>query len=154
MEKTVVLLKPDAVQRALIGKVISRLENKGFKIVALKFVQFERSVFEQHYAHHSGKPFFGGLVDFMTSAPIVCMILEGVDAAAQVRKIVGATNGRNADLGTIRGDFSLSTSANLVHASEDAAAAEVEMKRFFDEAEIYNWDRVLTPYLYAEEETK
>lgn len=154
MEKTVILLKPDALQRGLIGELIARFEKKGLKIVALKFKKFEAAIFEDHYAHHKDKPFFADLVGFMVSTPLICIVVEGIEAIAMVRKMLGATNGRNAEFGTIRGDFSVSTSANLVHASEDAAAAQAEIKRFFDEEEIYSWDRTLDSFFYADDELK
>lgn len=152
MEKTLVLLKPDALQRGLIGEIIHRFERKGLKLVALKMMTASEAILEEHYAHHKDKPFFVALKQFMSSTPLVCMVLEGIDGINVVRKMAGATNGRNAEFGTIRGDFSVSTSTNIIHASEDVAAAKEEIVRFFNEDEIHDWERVITPYLFAEDE--
>lgn len=152
MQKTVVLLKPDAIQRGLVAEIIGRLERKGLKLVAMKMISASEALLEEHYAHHKDKPFFAGLKKFMMSAPIVAMVWEGVDAVAVVRKMAGATNSRNADLGSIRADFSMSTSANIVHVSDSEASAGEEVTRFFTESEIFDWDRQIAPYLYAEDE--
>lgn len=154
MEKTVVLLKPDAVQRALIGELIARFERKGLKIVALKMVWLTDAILDEHYAHHKEKPFFGELKKFMISAPVVALILEGKGAISLVRRMVGATNGRDADLGSVRADYSMSTSANIIHVSDSEETAVEEIERFFDKTEIYDWDRVLAPFFYAEDEIK
>ncbi len=152
MEQTVVLLKPDAIQRGLVAEIIGRFERKGLKLVAMKLMTASEAVLEEHYAHHKDKPFFAGLKKFMMSAPIVAMVWEGIDAVAVVRKMAGATNSRNADLGSIRADFSMSTSANIVHVSDSVESAKEEAVRFFDEAEIFEWDRQISPFLYAEDE--
>jgi len=152
MEQTVVLLKPDAIQRGVIGKIISRFEQKGLKLVAMKLITASEAILEEHYAHHKDKAFFKGLKAFMMSAPIVAMVWEGVEAVAVVRKMAGATNARNADLGSIRADFSMSTSANIVHVSDSEEAAKEEIVRFFDQAEILVWDRTIAPYIYSEDE--
>lgn len=152
MERTVILLKPDAIQRGLIGEIIGRLERKGLKMVALKMMTASDSLLEEHYAHHKDKSFFEGLKKFMKSAPLVCMVWEGVDAVEVVRKMAGATNGRNADFGTIRGDHSMSTSANIIHASDTIEAAKKEEARFFDPSEIFDWERAISDYLYSEDE--
>jgi nucleoside-diphosphate kinase len=152
MERTVVLLKPDAIQRGLVGEIIHRFERKGLKLVALKMITASDALLEEHYAHHKDKPFFAGLKKFMKSAPIVCMLWEGIEAVEVVRKMAGATNGRNADMGTLRGDFSISTSANIVHASDSIEASKEEETRFFDPAEIFDWDRILHSFLYGEDE--
>lgn len=152
MEQTVVLLKPDVVQRGLIGEIISRFEHKGLKLVGAKMMTASEAILEEHYSHHKDKPFFAGLKQFMMSAPIVAMVWEGIDAVAVVRKMAGSTNAREADLGSIRADFSMSTSANIVHISDSAESAKEEITRFFDESEIFDWDRQLSPYLYAEDE--
>ncbi len=154
MEKTVVLIKPDAVQRGLIGQITTRFEKKGLKIIALKMVLLSDGILDEHYAHHKDKPFFEDLKKFMTSAPIVAMILEGKGAISLVRRMVGATNGRDADLGSIRADYSISTSANIIHVSDSQAAATEEVSRFFKKEEIYDWDRALTPFFYAADELK
>ena len=152
MQRTVVLLKPDAIQRGLVGEIISRFEHKGLKLVALKMITASDAILEEHYAHHKDKPFFAGLKKFMKSAPIVCMLLEGIDAVEVVRKMIGVTNSRNADFGTIRGDFSMSTSANIIHASDGAEAAGEEESRFFESGEIMDWERAISPFLYADDE--
>ncbi|MDO8715893.1 MAG: nucleoside-diphosphate kinase [Dehalococcoidales bacterium] len=154
MQKTVVILKPDALQRGIIGEIVARFERKGLKIVALKMVWLTEPILDEHYAHHKDEPFFGDLKKFMISAPVVAMILEGKGAISLVRRMVGATNSRDADLGSVRADYSISTSANIIHVSDSEEAAGEEIERFFDKTEIYDWDRVLTPFFYAEEELK
>ncbi|MCR4325164.1 MAG: nucleoside-diphosphate kinase [Candidatus Curtissbacteria bacterium] len=152
MQKTVVLLKPDALQRGLIGEIIQRFEKKGLKIVALKMISASEALIEEHYSHHKDKPFFADLKSFMMSSPLVGMILEGVDAVSVVRKMAGATNGRDADIGTIRADFSMSTSANIVHVSDSEESAKEEEARFFKDGEVFDWDRTIAPYIYASDE--
>lgn len=152
MQRTVVVLKPDALQRGLAGELISRLEKKGLKLVAIKMVQATDELLDEHYAHHKDKPFFGGLKKFMMSTPLVCMLWEGIEAVGVVRKMTGATNGRQADFGSIRGDFSNSQSANLLHVSDSPEAAQTEEKRFFKPEEIHEYDSALAPYLYGEDE--
>src|SRR3982751_829149 len=124
MEQSVVLVKPDGVQRALVGEIISRFEKKGLKLVAIKMVSLDDAVLESWYAHHKDKPFFPGLRDYMKSYPVVAMLWEGHEAVAAIRKITGITLAREADPGTIRGDLAMSQQYNLIHASEDGAAAE------------------------------
>ncbi|OGD83030.1 nucleoside-diphosphate kinase [Candidatus Curtissbacteria bacterium RBG_13_40_7] len=152
MQRTVVLLKPDALQRGLVGEIIHRFERKGLKIVALKMMTVSDALLEEHYAHHKDKPFFKTLKTFMSSAPIVCLLVEGLDAIAVCRKMAGVTSGREAELGSIRGDFSMSTSANIVHVSDSPAAAREEEVRFFTKEEIFDWESVVSPYLYGEDE--
>ena len=152
MQRTVILLKPDALQRGLVGEIISRLERKGLKLVAMKMMMAGDSLLDEHYAHHKDKPFFEGLKKFMMSAPLVVMLLEGVDCVDVARKMTGATNGRNADLGSIRGDLSISQSNNLIHVSDSVESAEVEEKRFFEKKEVYEWKRLADEAVYGEEE--
>lgn len=152
MERTVILLKPDAIQRGLVGEILHRFERKGLKLVALKMITASDALLEEHYAHHKDKPFFAGLKKFMKSAPIVCMLWEGIGSVEVVRRMAGSTNSRNADFGTLRGDFSMSTSANIIHASDSIEAAKEEEARFFDSKEIFDWDRALSDFLYAEDE--
>lgn len=152
MQRTVVLFKPDALQRGLVGEIIHRFERKGLKLAALKMMKVSEALVEEHYAHHKDKPFFGSLKKFMMSAPLVAMVLEGKDSIAVVRKMAGVTSGREADFGTIRGDFSISQSNNIVHVSDSEEAASEEIHRFFDESEIHDWDRAISSYLYGEEE--
>lgn len=152
MQRTVVLLKPDAMQRGLVGEIIHRFERKGLKLVGLKMIAASDALLEVHYAHHKDKPFFGELVKFMKSAPLVCMLWEGFEAVAVARKMAGSTNSREAELGTIRGDFSMSTSANIIHVSDSLAAAREEEVRFFDKEEIFDYERVVSSFLYGENE--
>lgn len=132
IERTFVAIKPDAVQRGLMGKIITRFEEKGFKIIAMKMLEVTKEQAASHYAEHEGKPFYEGLVKFIMSAPIVAMVVEGIDAVAEVRHILGATNPSNADVGSIRADFSPVMSCNCVHASDSVASAEREMAIYFD----------------------
>src|SRR5688572_25755322 len=142
MEKTVILAKPDALQRGLVGDMISRFEHKGLKLVGIKMLTVGDELLKEHYSHHADKPFFEGLKKFMKSSPMVAMVWEGVEAVETVRLMVGETNSRRADPGTIRGDFSMSGAANnIVHASDSAAAAKAEIKRFFGDGEVFDYDK-------------
>ena len=154
MQRTVVILKPDALQRGLAGEIIQRFEKKGLKLVALKMIKATDALLDLHYAHHAEKPFFAGLKRFMMSSPLVCMLWEGIDVVAVVRKMVGATNGREAEFGSIRGDYSNSQSANLIHVSDSIEAAGVEQQRFFRAEVIFEYDLVVLPFLYGEDEMK
>ena len=154
MQRTVVLLKPDALQRALVGEIIRRFERKGLKLIGIKMIRATEELLSEHYAHHVDKPFFADLKRFMMSSPIVCMLWEGIDAVLVVRKMTGATNGRDADLGTIRGDYCNSTSANLIHVSDSAESANAEEKRFFKKDEIFDYESAVLPFLYSEDEIK
>lgn len=133
MERTLILLKPDALQRGLVGRIVSRFEAKGLKIVALKLMRIPEELAREHYAPHRDKPFYEGLVRFMTSAPVVAMALEGIGAIAICRAMMGATFGSKAAAGTIRGDFGVSNSFNLVHGSDSPEAAARELELFFPE---------------------
>ena len=130
-ERTLVLVKPDGVQRLLVGRILARFEERGLKLVALKLVRVDRALAERHYAVHRGKPFFEGLLDFITSGPLVALVLDGPNAIAVVRSMVGATRPNEAAPGTIRGDLSLSNRENLVHASDSADSAGREIAQFF-----------------------
>lgn len=141
LQRTLIILKPDAVKRGLVGKIITRFEEKGLKIVAMKMVQLDKETLEKHYEEHKGKPFFESLVNFMHSGPVILAILEGFDAIKVVRKLVGKTNGREAEPGTIRGDFSMSQQNNLIHASADEEVAEREIKLFFSQDEILSYKK-------------
>lgn len=132
IERTFVAIKPDAVQRGLMGKIITRFEEKGFKIIAMKMLEVSSEQAASHYAEHKGKPFYDGLVKFIMSAPIVAMVVEGIDAVSEVRHILGATNPSNADVGSIRADYSPVMSCNCVHASDSVASADREMAIYFD----------------------
>ncbi|MCS7130026.1 MAG: nucleoside-diphosphate kinase [Archaeoglobaceae archaeon] len=148
LEKTFVMVKPDGVQRGLIGEIISRLERKGFKIVALKMLKISRELAENHYAEHKAKPFFSSLISYITSAPVVAMVVEGNNAVKVVRKLVGATNPAEAEPGTIRGDFGLDLGRNVVHASDSIASAEREIRLFFEEKEILSYRRENDVWVY------
>ncbi len=139
VERTLVLVKPDGVKRGLIGEVISRFERKGLKIKALKMIWLTRSKAEEFYSVHRGKPFFESLIKFMTSAPIVAMILEGDSAISVVRLMIGTTDGRKASPGTIRGDYALSVQENVVHASDSPESAEREINVIFNKDEIFDY---------------
>ncbi len=149
VQRTLILLKPDCVQRGLIGTILQRFEAKGLQLVALKLRQFTPAVFEKHYEPHKGKPFYPGLVKYMCSAPVVALVLEGVDAIEVTRGLIGATNSRKAAPGTIRGDLGMSFSNNLVHGSDSAESAAREIAIFFGDAgEVCAWASVTTPWIY------
>lgn len=148
MERTFVMVKPDGVQRGLIGQIISRLECKGLKIVAMKMLRISRELAEEHYAEHKAKPFFSSLVSYITSAPVVAMVVEGKNAVKVVRKLIGATNPAEAEPGTIRGDFALDLGRNVVHASDSLASAEREIRLFFKEVEILEYGRETDVWVY------
>lgn len=152
MERTLILLKPDALQRNLLGEIISRFEKKGLKIVGLKMAELSEDLLVEHYAHHREKPFFKDLIDFMQSSPVVAMVLEGVEAIEAVRLICGPTSGRKADAGSIRGDFSMSQQHNIIHASDTSQAAEEEIWRFFNSDEIFEYEKMDFSAVYAGEE--
>jgi len=139
VERTLVLLKPDAVQRGLVGRILSRFEEKGLALVGMKMRTFPTSLLEQHYAVHKARPFFAGLVKFMSSGPAVALVIEGKDAIAVVRTLVGKTNGRESAPGTIRGDYAMSFSTNLVHASDSPESAKFELGLWFKDEELSNW---------------
>jgi nucleoside-diphosphate kinase len=141
MEKTLVLVKPDGVQRGLIGEIITRLERRGLKLCGMKFMQMSRELASAHYKAHEGKPFYNGLVEYITSGPIVAMIWEGKDAIQIVRTTMGATNAGAAAPGTIRGDFAVEIGRNLVHGSDGAESAAYEGSLFFSPEERVTWDR-------------
>lgn len=149
MERTLLLLKPCTVQRRLIGEVINRIERKGLRIVGLKMMQLDDAILNEHYAHLVDRPFFPWLTASMKSAPVIAMCVEGNSAVTVVRNIVGATNGRKAAPGTIRGDLSMSGQENIIHASDSIETAEIEMKRFFREGEIFEYPDPLHDYFYA-----
>ncbi|MFW0862531.1 MAG: nucleoside-diphosphate kinase [Candidatus Komeilibacteria bacterium] len=152
MEKSLIILKPDCLQRNLLGEIIKRFENKGLKIAGLKMGRISDEQIDEHYSHHKDKPFFTGLKGFMQSAPVIFIAIEGYDAIDAVRVIVGPTVGRKADSGSIRGDFSMSHSNNIVHASDSAEAAEAEIKRFFKEDEIFTYEKDDWKWVYADDE--
>lgn len=147
-----VLIKPDAMDRGIAFEVASRFEKKGFKVVAIKMLKMSKEMSKEHYAHLAGKPFYPYLEDFMTSKPMIAMVLEGKDAVSVIRKMLGKTNGREAEPGTVRGDYSLSTQKNLAHASDSIETAEKEIKRFFRPEEIFEYKRATEDVFYARDE--
>ena len=149
VERTLVLVKPDGVQRRLIGEVIGRFERRGLHLVALKLLRIDRDLAERHYAEHQGKPFFAGLVDFITSAPVVAMVWEGDDAVAQVRSMMGATNPSSAAAGSIRGDLAVSIGNNVVHGSDSPGRGAEEVALFFQPAELVEWGGVDGPWVHG-----
>ncbi len=140
-ERTLVLIKPDAMQRGLVGEILSRLERRGLKIVALRLMQVNDALARRHYAEHEGKPFLESLVRFITSSPIIAAVFEGPDAVETVRAMMGATDPQQAEPGTIRGDLALYIQNNLIHGSDSPAAAQREIALFFDQGDIIGWER-------------
>lgn len=151
-ERTLVLLKPDAVQRLLVGELIARFEARGLKIVGLKLVAVSQDLAERHYAVHRDKPFFRGLVEFITSSPLVAMALEGPKAISVVRAMIGSTRPHEAAPGTIRGDLALETAQNLVHASDGPETAEAELALWFDSTELHGYAREIDRWALAPED--
>ena len=153
MQRTLVLLKPDCVQRRLMGQVLGRFEAKGLNVVAMKMMRVTPALAKQHYAEHAEKPFYPGLEAFITGGPIVAMILEGLEAIQVVRDMLGATNGIKAAAGTIRGDFSNSRQMNLVHASDGPESAQREMQLYFKPEELCDYEPTITPWMRADDES-
>jgi nucleoside-diphosphate kinase len=147
MERTFLMIKPDGVQRNLVGEIIQRFETKGFTLVGLKMMQVSRELAEKHYAVHKERPFFGSLVDFITSSPVVAMVWEGDGVIASARKIIGATNPLNAEPGTIRGDFGISVGRNLIHGSDGPDTAKEEVSLWFSDAELASWTPAIKPWV-------
>jgi nucleoside-diphosphate kinase len=154
MEQTVVLVKPDGVQRGLIGEIVSRFEHKGLKLAGIKMISLTDAILDEWYAHHKDKPFFPGLKSYMKSYPIIAMLWEGIDVVSTVRTMIGITKAREATPGTIRGDFAMSQQYNLIHASENLEAAERERKIIFTVDEIFDWQKIDEVHVYLEEERK
>lgn len=152
MERTLVLLKPDCVQRRLMGTILGRFEQKGLNVIAMKMMVVTPDLAKQHYAEHVEKPFYPGLEAFITGGPIVAMVLEGIEAITVVRGMLGATNGIKAEAGTIRGDFSNSRQMNLVHASDGPEAAKRETELYFSADELCAYEPTLTPWMRAGDE--
>ncbi len=147
MERTLILAKPDALQRGLVGELIRRFELRGLKIVGLKLMRVSTQLAQEHYKEHAGKPFFNGLVDYITSAPIAAMVLEGPNAIELCRNTIGATNPLGAAPGSIRGDLAVTVGRNLVHGSDSPASAERETALFFQDSELLAYHRDLTPWI-------
>ncbi len=143
MQRTLVILKPDAVQKFLIGPILSRFEAKGLKIVGLKMMNMDKALCDEHYSHMTDKPFYPAIVSFMTNGPIVVVALEGRNVIAIVRQMCGATNPDDATMGTIRGDFAKSIDNNIIHSSDSEETANVELSRFFKNDQLYAYERTL-----------
>lgn len=152
MEKTLVILKPSCVERRLIGKIVSRIEDRGFIISGMKMMQLDEAILREHYAHLVDKPFFPSIVASMTATPVIVMCLSGVEAVQVFRTMTGVTNGRKAEPGTLRGDFCMSGQANIVHASDSVENAEIEIKRFFKDSEIFDWKPADISFIYGDGE--
>lgn len=148
MERTYLMVKPDGVQRSLIGEIISRFEKRGFKIVGLKVMQISRELAEKHYGEHKDKPFFGPLVEYITSGAVAAMVIEGKDAVRAAREMMGATNPLQAASGTIRGSFGIDIGRNVIHGSDSPASAEREIALFFREDELIEYSRSVDRWIY------
>lgn len=151
-ERTLVLIKPDAVQRALLGEILHRFERKGLKIIGLKMLRLDDVLTKSHYGKYEDKPFFGGLKDFMQASPIVALVISGINAIKVVRKLVGETKAYEAAPGTIRGDFALSMQSNLVHASDPEENPEEEVSRFFKAEELFSYKKINFDLLHSKDE--
>jgi nucleoside-diphosphate kinase len=152
MEKTLVLVKPDAIQRGLVGDILRRFERKGLKLVGCKMMSLDEALLREHYAHIADKPFFPGVSNFMKSSPVIAMCFEGLEAVSAVRFITGVTKAREADAGTIRGDFAMSVACNVIHASDSVETADAEVPRFFKDDELFEYHKGEYEHVYNEEE--
>jgi nucleoside-diphosphate kinase len=148
MERTFIMIKPDGVQRHLTGEIIHRFESKGFTLVGLKMMQVSRELAEKHYAVHKERPFFNGLIEFITSAPVIAMVWEGESVVTAARNLIGATNPTTAAPGSIRGDFGVSIGRNLIHGSDAIETAQTEVSLWFKDEELVNWQPVRQSWLY------
>lgn len=149
MERTIIVLKPDCIQRSLIGKIISRFEEKGLKVIGLKMAKLNKKTLSQLYTQHSEKPFYLPLLKYMRTSPVVCAVIEGKNVVEVVKKMCGITSGREADPGTIRGDFAMSMRMNLIHAADTVETAEREIGILFKKKELQKYKMLLTPIMYA-----
>src|SRR6266699_2719681 len=152
MERTLVLIKPDAIQRDLAGDIITRFERKGLKLVGIKMISLDDELLDVHYSHLSGRDFFAEIKTFMRSTPVIACCWEGVDCVDTVRLLCGISKAREAEPGTIRGDLAMSVQANLVHASDSLETAEVEIPRFFSVDDLFEYEEVLNPFIYSSRE--
>jgi nucleoside-diphosphate kinase len=148
VERTLIIIKPDAVQRGLTGEILRRFEARGLRIIGMKFIQVSRELAEKHYAVHKERPFFAGLVNYIISSPVVVIALEGTNAVAAARKTIGATKPQEAEAGTIRGDLALEIGRNLVHGSDSVENGQIEVANFFTEAELVSWPRATDPWIF------
>ena len=151
-QRSLIIVKPDALQRNLLGEIIHRFERKGLKLAGLKMISVDDVLVDEHYAHHKDKPFFDGLKQYMQSSPVVVMVLEGFEAIDAIRLIVGPTKGREADAGSIRGDFAMSVQYNIIHASDSVETAQAEVARFFKDDELFDYKKVDFEFIYGEDE--
>ena len=149
-ERTLILVKPDGIQRGLAGEIISRLESRGLRIVGLRMLRVDEALAKRHYAEHEGKPFYDGLIDYITSSPIIAAVLEGTRAIEVVRKTMGATNPAEAEPGTIRGDLSVELGRNLIHGSDGPDSAAREIALFFDEAQLFDYERDIDRWIFED----
>ena len=149
-ERTLILVKPDGMQRGLAGEIISRLESRGLRIVGLRMLQVDEALAKRHYAEHEGKPFLAGLIDYITSSPIIAAVLEGTRAIEVVRKTIGATNPAEAEPGTIRGDLGVELGRNLIHGSDGPDSAAREIALFFDESQTFGYERDVDRWIFEE----
>lgn len=152
MQRTAILIKPDGLQRGLIGLIMQRFEQKGMKLIGLKMMRLTDELLDTWYAHHKNKPFFQDLKSFMTWTPIVAMVWEGQEAVSAVRKIVGVTKGYDAEAGSIRGDYAMSGSQNLIHASDEPDNAEKEIALIFKPDELFQYENATETLIYSDEE--
>lgn len=152
MEKTLIIAKPDAVQRGLVGEIIRRMELKGLKLIGMKMLSLNSELLQKHYEEHLEKDFYAGLEEFMKSSPVVIMAWEGYECVSSVRTIVGSTNPREAEAGTIRGDMAIGTGRNLIHASDSKNSGEKEVSRFFSESELFSYDKSEYIHIYESHE--
>jgi nucleoside-diphosphate kinase len=152
MERSLILIKPDALERGLAGRIITRFEEKGLKLAGIKFLKLTDELLNEHYSHLVDKPFFGGIKQFMQLTPVIAICLEGVDCVETVRRLCGITKAREAAPGTIRGDLAMSMQANLVHASDSLATAQIEVARFFKDSELFEYESVRAQTIYSEDE--
>ena len=151
-EKTLVLIKPDAIQRGLVGDIMTRFEKKGLKVVGLKMMRLDEAMLREHYAHIADKPFFPGISNFMQSSPVIAICLEGLEVVNAVRLITGITKAREAEAGSIRGDFAMSIACNVIHASDSVENAREEVKRFFTDKEIHEYFKSEYEFVYVQDE--
>tara|TARA_Y100001970_G_C13524858_1_gene504760 strand:+ start:85 stop:534 length:450 start_codon:yes stop_codon:yes gene_type:complete len=147
LEQTLILLKPDTIQRSLSGQIINRLEQTGYKIIGMKFMKLPMDKANEHYNEHKNKPFFNDLVSFITSSPIIAIAIEGPNCVEKIRSLMGKTNPTEAAPGTIRGDFGMSLSMNLIHGSDSVESAKRELKIFFDDSELYSYNKNIDEWI-------
>jgi nucleoside-diphosphate kinase len=152
LEKTLIIAKPDAIQRGLVGEIIRRLELKGLKLIGIKMLSLSSELLQEHYKEHLEKGFYSGLEEFMKSSPVVIMAWEGYECVDSVRIIVGSTNPRQADAGTIRGDMAIGTGRNLIHASDSKKSGELEVNMFFESNELFAYDKSEYAHIYESHE--